>query len=148
MKISLVALNWRRWISDIMLKKITQVKYDKNWSEPFSLLNWKILPLYTVYINYNNYKNWASSVRRQLLSTISISSGLSTDYEMSRRLRLKLKIKSCEDLIRLALFYSNSDSPNTNSNTNSTERAAFAALLVEQTDLNRYSFILCTCIGS
>eukprot|EP01036_Dinobryon_divergens_P025058 gene25058-33570_t len=92
----------------------------------------------SVYANFNNYEYWVSAVRRRLLSTISTSSGLILDYEMARRLRLKLKIKSCEDLIRLALFHSRNTSP---SAINSTERTAFVALLVEQTDLNRNGII-------
>lgn len=78
------------------------------------------------------------AVRRRLLSSISTFSGLIPDYEIARRLRLKLKVKSCEDLIRLALFHSHNASTST---IHCTERTAFAALLVEQIDINRY-FVL------
>jgi len=65
-----------------------------------------------------------------------LSSGLISDYEIARRLRMMLKIKSCNDLVHFAL--SCKACTDAIESINCPESSNFCALLIEQIDLNRY----------
>ena len=83
------------------------------------------------------YESWINNVRSNLLEKRVNFPELS-DYEFARKLRLHLRIKSCDDFVNYVMSQDRFTEFDF-TNDHCTRLKSFAILLIEQSDVNRYT---------